>query len=118
MVKFKFDDGHLLEMLADGLSTKEIAHIMGKTQSTIETYRVRLLRKYDAKNSAELIRMQYDLKLANLKLICCQAREVFLTQRHLGIQFSEDMNRTINLFLEHTKPLNGNESKDNKNSKA
>lgn len=108
MVKFKFDDGHLLEMLADGLSTKEIAHVMGKTTSTIETYRIRLLRKYNAKNAAELVRMQYDLKLANLKLICCQAREVFLTQRHLGLPMSEDMTRTINLFLEHTKPLTPN----------
>jgi two-component system response regulator NreC len=46
----------ILRLLALGLSTKEAAERLGITVHTIETHRKHLLEKFDAKNSAELIK--------------------------------------------------------------
>ena len=46
----------VLELLSKGFSTKEIADILGISFHTTEGYRKNLLQKFEAKNSAELIK--------------------------------------------------------------
>lgn len=46
----------VLKLLSDGLSTKAIAVQLGVSPHTVETYRKKLLVKFNAKNSAELIK--------------------------------------------------------------
>ena len=46
----------VLGYLAKGLSTKVIAQNLQLSGHTIESYRKRLLEKFDAKNTAELIK--------------------------------------------------------------
>lgn len=45
----------IIELVAEGASTKIIAYIMNYTQATMETYRIKILRKTGCKNSASLI---------------------------------------------------------------
>lgn len=49
----------LLKMLAKGLTTKEIAAYLKMTEATIETYRIRLVKKVKASNTASLIAYAY-----------------------------------------------------------
>lgn len=49
----------LLKMLAKGLTTKEIATYLKMTEATIETYRIRLVKKIKASNTASLIAYAY-----------------------------------------------------------
>ena len=46
----------ILGMLANGMSTEEIGEGLGITGNTVETHRRHLLEKFEAKNSAELIK--------------------------------------------------------------
>jgi DNA-binding CsgD family transcriptional regulator len=46
----------VLGLLAKGMSTKESAAKLGLSEHTIETHRKHLLEKFDARNSAELIK--------------------------------------------------------------
>jgi DNA-binding CsgD family transcriptional regulator len=46
----------VLALLANGASTKDIAHKLSITEHTVETHRKHLLEKLDAKNTAELIK--------------------------------------------------------------
>ena len=45
----------VLSLVAMGLTTKEIADRLHLSHHTIESHRKNMLRKWDAKNSAELI---------------------------------------------------------------
>lgn len=45
-----------LKYLAQGLTTKDISSAMSITENTVETYRKKLLDKFEAKNIAELIK--------------------------------------------------------------
>lgn len=45
----------LIQFLQKGITSKEIAHQMGLTTKTVNTYRERLLKKTNAANCAELI---------------------------------------------------------------
>jgi DNA-binding NarL/FixJ family response regulator len=45
----------ILSLIAVGLTTKEIAFKLNRSHHTVETHRKNLLRKCEAKNSAELI---------------------------------------------------------------
>ncbi|MGE0772262.1 MAG: response regulator transcription factor [Cyclobacteriaceae bacterium] len=45
----------VLSLIADGLSTKEIAERMSISFYTVQTHRKNLLSKMDARNSTELI---------------------------------------------------------------
>lgn len=45
----------ILENIADGLTTKEIAEGVGRREATIETYRLRILQKLDCRNSCEAV---------------------------------------------------------------
>lgn len=45
----------ILELVSTGLTTKEIAHKLHVSHHTVESHRKNLLRKCQAKNTAELI---------------------------------------------------------------
>ncbi len=45
----------ILSFLAKGLSTNEIANELGISQNTVETFRKRLIQKFDAKNGIDLV---------------------------------------------------------------
>lgn len=47
----------VLQLIAEGLSTKQIAFHIGLSVKTIETHRLRLMRKLKAKNIASLIKI-------------------------------------------------------------
>lgn len=53
------NDRQLLKLLVDGLTSKEIADVMGYTTRTVETKRLRLERKLLTKNTAQLISFAY-----------------------------------------------------------
>lgn len=45
----------VLSLVSSGLTTKEIAHALRISHHTVESHRKNLLRKCEAKNSAELV---------------------------------------------------------------
>ncbi|WP_341226525.1 response regulator transcription factor [uncultured Arcticibacterium sp.] len=53
----------ILELIAEGLTTKEIAEKLFISTRTVETHRVNMLKKLNVKNSAELIKKAAELKL-------------------------------------------------------
>src|SRR5688572_25423167 len=50
----------LLRCLAEGLTTNEIASILGLAVSSTETYRIRLMRELNARNSCQMLKVAYD----------------------------------------------------------
>lgn len=46
----------VLELIGQGFSTKKIAICLDLSFHTVQTYRRSLLKKFDARNSAELVR--------------------------------------------------------------
>jgi len=56
----------VLSYIAEGLSSKEIAFRMDICESTVITYRKRILRKLKAKNSTEAVTIAYKLNLIKL----------------------------------------------------
>lgn len=55
----------VLQLIAEGISTKEIAEKLHLSPGTVETHRKNLLKKFNARNSAELIRMAITEGLLN-----------------------------------------------------
>ena len=53
----------VLELIADGLTTQEIANKLFLSATTVETHRKNLLAKLDAKNVASMIKVAAKLKL-------------------------------------------------------
>ena len=53
----------VLELVAEGFSTKQIADQLGISIRTVESHRINMLKKLDVSNSAELIRKAMQLKL-------------------------------------------------------
>lgn len=54
-VKITHRERQILLMLAEGLSTKEMTEKLEMSAHTVETHRKKLLQKFEAKNSAELV---------------------------------------------------------------
>lgn len=54
-VVLSFGEQELLKAIANGLTTKEIAPVLKMTESTAETYRIRLIRKVGVHNTAALM---------------------------------------------------------------
>jgi len=54
-VVLSFGEQELLKAIANGLTTKEIAPALKMTESTAETYRIRLIRKVGVHNTAALM---------------------------------------------------------------
>ena len=55
MLNVTSKERQVLALVSMGLTTKEIAGKINLSHHTIESHRKNLLRKYEAKNSAELI---------------------------------------------------------------
>jgi len=55
MLNVTLKERQVLALVSMGLTTKEIASRLNLSHHTIETHRKNLLRKYEAKNSAELV---------------------------------------------------------------
>jgi DNA-binding NarL/FixJ family response regulator len=53
----------VLQHLANGLTTKEIANLMFVSTRTVETHRANMMKKMDAKNMAELVSKGFQLKI-------------------------------------------------------
>ena len=53
----------VLELIADGLTNNEIAQKLFISSTTVDTHRKNLLTKFDAKNTASLIRIAAQLKI-------------------------------------------------------
>lgn len=56
----------VLELVARGYSTKQIADQLSISNRTVETHRVNMLKKFKASNSAELIKKAIELNLIKL----------------------------------------------------
>jgi DNA-binding NarL/FixJ family response regulator len=49
-------EGQVLRLLVKGMTRKEISRTLGVKESTVSTYKTRLIRKFDVQNQAELVR--------------------------------------------------------------
>jgi DNA-binding NarL/FixJ family response regulator len=58
-VSLTFHENELLRAIASGLTTKAIASQLKMTEATTETYRIRLIRKLGAPNTAALLAYAY-----------------------------------------------------------
>jgi DNA-binding NarL/FixJ family response regulator len=53
----------VLELVADGQSTKQIADKLNISIRTVESHRINMLKKFDVNNTAELIKRAIELKV-------------------------------------------------------
>lgn len=53
----------VLELVAKGCSTKQIADKLGISIRTVESHRINMLKKMKVNNSAELVKKAYELKI-------------------------------------------------------
>jgi DNA-binding NarL/FixJ family response regulator len=53
----------VLKYIADGYTTKEIADLIFRDTETVKTHRRNLLIKFKAKNTAELVKKGYEMKM-------------------------------------------------------
>ena len=53
----------ILQSVANGLSTKQIAEILSISSRTVETHRINIMKKLKANNTAEMIRKALETKL-------------------------------------------------------
>jgi DNA-binding NarL/FixJ family response regulator len=58
-VMLTFQEKELLKGIASGMTTKEIAVSLKMTENTIETYRIRLIKKVGLSNTAALLAYSY-----------------------------------------------------------
>lgn len=49
----------ILQMLSGGMLNKEIAPILGYTEQSIDNMRIRLIKKMEARNTANMIAIAY-----------------------------------------------------------
>jgi DNA-binding NarL/FixJ family response regulator len=56
----------VLTLVAEGLSTKQIAEKLFIGTRTVETHRLNLLKKFSAQNTAELIKIALERKIINI----------------------------------------------------
>lgn len=61
--KLSAKESEILEMISNGLTTKEIADKLIISTRTVETHRVNMMKKLDVKNTAELIKKATKLSL-------------------------------------------------------
>jgi len=59
MNPFTFKEKEVLALISMGLTTKEIAGRLNISHHTVETHRKNLLRKCEAKNSAQLVQLAF-----------------------------------------------------------
>ena len=59
----------VLGLMADGLTTKEIAHQLSISFHTVETHRKNLLTKFNVKNSVHLISKAWSANLLQPRMV-------------------------------------------------
>ena len=52
----------VLKLIADGFSSEEIARKLGNSKKTIDSIRIDMLNKYQAKNAAQLVALGFRKK--------------------------------------------------------
>lgn len=52
----------VLKLISEGLTSEEIAKIIGVTQRTVDAHRANAMQRTGAKNSAHLVAMWYENK--------------------------------------------------------
>lgn len=57
----------MIQMLAEGSSTRDISDISGYPYATIETYRCRILKEFGVKNTPHLISKAYQQGILKIK---------------------------------------------------
>jgi two-component system, NarL family, response regulator NreC len=60
---FTSKEKEVLALISTGLTTKEIAGRLNISHHTVETHRKNLLRKGEAKNSAQLVQMAFSQQI-------------------------------------------------------
>lgn len=65
-IKITRREKEVLECLVKGMSTKQMADVLFLSSRTIESHRLRLLKKFNAQNSTDLIRMSIEKKIIKL----------------------------------------------------
>lgn len=55
-----------MEMIAKGMSTRDVAMVLDLSRHTVDSYRKNLLLKFNARNSAELINKAFQEKVIEI----------------------------------------------------
>ena len=55
----------ILRLLADGLSTEDMMEVLSLKKDTVNEYRQNLIRKFNARNAAHLVRLAYEMNFFN-----------------------------------------------------
>lgn len=63
MSSFTLKEKEVLFLISIGLTTKEIAGRLNISHHTVETHRKNLLRKCEAKNSAQLVQLAFSKQI-------------------------------------------------------
>ena len=61
MKPITFRERDILKLIAQGMSTRQIAEALHISFHTVQTHRKSLLKKYDAANSAELVSKAHEI---------------------------------------------------------
>lgn len=62
-ISLTYQERSIVRMIADGAKTAGIAEAMGLKPETVKWYRKRILDKFQASTSAEVVRMAIEMKL-------------------------------------------------------
>lgn len=61
------NDKELIQLIASGFSSKEIACLMRHTESTIDSYRNRLLKRVGVRNAPQLVAWAFRNRILTIK---------------------------------------------------
>lgn len=65
-IKVSRREKEVLECLSKGMSTKQMADVLFLSTRTVESHRLRLLKKFNAQNATELVKVALEKKLIKL----------------------------------------------------
>lgn len=68
------DETKFIQLLAQGLTTKEIAGKLGRPKTTVDKWRYELLHKMNAKNACHLIAISYEKGILIPLTKCCNPK--------------------------------------------
>lgn len=57
--KRECDEMQIIQMVAEGMSNKEMASKLNRTEATVESWRTRIIKDYDCRNAAHLVSIAY-----------------------------------------------------------
>lgn len=65
-IKISKREKEVMECLSKGMSTKQMADVLFLSTRTVESHRLRLLKKFGAQNATELVRTALEKKMINI----------------------------------------------------